>query len=222
MSTAETTRGGNRFAVKGGVLACAAALAVLLALPAIGQARTKFGSDLRNNDGTVTQPTDQRNCQQDANALDASQSCDRVAVQFLDTGAAANHIKAPKDGVINKLKLVALHKGAFRFELARVKNFHGGDNGKAKIVDRGERINYDSSAHGQSYTIQSFKVHDHVKKGDYLSIKSRRTSLLKCNSGSTEQLLFQPVLPVGGSFVNNNGHRSNCTLLLEALYRKHH
>ncbi len=195
------------------------ALVALLGLAAAAQAATKFGSDLRNSNGSVTQPTATRNCQQDANPLDASKPCDRVAVQYLDTGSPGGNRKAPKDGTIVKLKLVALAKGSFRFELGRAKNLNGSD-GKAKIVDRGEKINYKSSVHGNDYEIQTFHVHQHVDKNDYLAIKSRKTSLLKCQSGSTEQLLFQPVLPVGGPFESNLGHRSNCTLLLQAVYKK--
>ena len=114
---------------------------------------------------------------------------------------------------------MALKKGRFRFELAKVRNFHG-SNGKAKIVHRGPRVKYKSSVKGTGYRIQTFHVHERVHKGEYLAIKSRKTSLLKCQSGSTEQLLFQPVLPLGGPFTNNQGRRSNCTLLLRAVYAK--
>jgi hypothetical protein len=195
------------------------ALVALVGLAATAQAATKFGADLRNSNGSVTQPTGNRTCQDDANPLDASKQCDRVAVQYLDTGSPGGHRKAPKTGTIVKLKLVALAKGHFRFELAKAKNLHG-SNGKAKIVDRGRRIDYKSSIHGNDYKIQTFHVHQHVGKNQYLAIKSRKTSLLKCQSGSTEQLLFQPPLPVGGPFESNLGHRSNCTLLLQAVYKR--
>jgi hypothetical protein len=39
-------------------------------------------------------------------------------------------------------------------------------------------------------------------------------------SGTTEQLLFQPVLSLGGPFTSKLGHRSYCTLLLRAVYAK--
>jgi hypothetical protein len=208
-------RQGPRLGTAITALVCAAALITLLAFAATAQAFTKFGADLRNKDGSVVQANGNRNCQQDANALDASKQCDRVAVQFLDTGSPGGNKKAPKDGVINRINLVALHKGHFRFELAKVKNFHG-DNGKAKIVHRGEKIEYQ----GDPNHIQTFHVHQRVHEGEYLAIKSRKTSLLRCQSGSTEQLLFQPVLPVGGSFTSNHGHTSNCTMLLRAVYKK--
>jgi hypothetical protein len=195
---------------------CATALAALLIVPTAG-AVTKFGSDLKNKDGSVTQPTSEKNCQQDANPLDSTEKCDRIAVRYQDTGAIQNNIIAPQNGTIDKLKLVALHKGAFKFELGDVKQLNGSD-GQGKIVDHGPKIEHKSSIIGPDYKIQTFNVDIPVHKGDYLAIKSRKTSLLKCQSGSTEQLLFQPTLPVGGPFESNLGHRSNCTLLLQAVY----
>jgi hypothetical protein len=195
---------------------CATALAAMLIVPSAG-AKTKFGADLKNGDGSVTQPTTEKNCQQDANPLDSTEKCDRIAVQYQDTGAIQDNITAPKNGTIDKLKLVALHKGNFKFELGDVKGFHG-SNGKGKIVDHGQKVEYKSSIHGPDYKIQTFDVNQPVDKGDYLAIKSKKTSLLKCQSGSTEQLLFQPTLPVGGPFESNLGHRSDCTLLLQAVY----
>jgi len=201
---------------KATLLACAAAAIALLGFTASAQALTKFGSDLHNKDGSVVQANGTRNCQQDANALDASKPCDRVAVQFLDTGSPSGNIKAPKDGVIKRLNLVAQNKGSFKFELAKVKKFHGGDNGKAKIVDRGDKIKYKKDPSH----IQTFHVNQKVSKGDYLTIKGKKTSLLRCQSGSTEQLLYQPVLGLKDPFTSNIGHRSNCTLLLRAVYKK--
>jgi hypothetical protein len=198
-----------------GGLAAVTAIAGLLAVPVAGQAKTKFGADLTNNDGSVEQPTTEKNCQQDANPLDSTKKCDRIAVSY---GSAINdNFKAPKNGTIDKLKLVALHKGSFKFELGDVKNLNG-DTGKGKITDHGDKIAYKSSIDGPDYKIQTFNVNQPVKKGDYLAIKSRKTSMLQCNSGSTRQLLFQPTLPVGGPFESNDGHRSTCTLLLQAVY----
>jgi hypothetical protein len=206
---------GPGLGMKATVLGCAAAIIALLGFAATAQALTKFGSDLHNKDGSVVQANGARNCQQDANPLDASKPCDRVAVQFLDTGSPGGNIKAPKDGVIKRLNLVALQQGHFRFELAKVKNFHG-DNGKAKLVDRGDKISYKADPSH----IQTFHVHQKVDKGDYLAIKAKKTSLMRCQSGSTEQLLYQPVLGLKDPFTNNLGHRSNCTLLLRAVYAK--
>ncbi|HEX3262141.1 MAG TPA: hypothetical protein VHR37_00660 [Solirubrobacterales bacterium] len=197
-------------------LVSAGSLIAILALAASAQALTKFGSDLRNNDGSVTQATGPVICRQDAHAFDATKPCDRVAVQFLDTGSPGGNKKAPKDGIIKRINLVAFTKGHFRFDLAKVKNLHG-DNGKAKIVHRGPKIDYQSSAR-----IQTFHVHERVHKGEYLAIRSQKTSFLYCLSASesTEQLLFQPVLALNGPFTSNAGHTSTCTMLLRAVYAK--
>src|SRR3954447_25676465 len=151
--TIREKRRGPSLGMRATVLACAALLIALLGFTTTAQALTKFGSDLRNKDGSVTQANGNRNCQQDANALDASKPCDRVAVQFLDTGSPGGNMKAPKDGVIKRLNLVANHKGHFRFELAKVRGFHGGDNGKAQIVHRGDKIDYVASTHIQTFHV---------------------------------------------------------------------
>src|SRR5919201_4118119 len=106
---------GPGLGIKAPVLGYAAALIALLGFAATAQALTKFGSDLHNKDGSVVQANGSRNCQQDANPLDASKPCDRVAVQYLDTGSPGGNIKAPKDGVIKRVNLVPLQKGPFRF-----------------------------------------------------------------------------------------------------------
>src|SRR4051794_41874623 len=110
-------------------LACAGALIALLGFAATAQALNAFGSTLRDSGGPVVQANANRNCQQDANALDSSQQCDRVATQYRATGSPGGKVKAPKDGVIKRIRLVANHKGHFRFELAKAK-FRVGANPK--------------------------------------------------------------------------------------------
>jgi hypothetical protein len=197
-------------------LALALGAVALMVAPASSLA-AKFGSDLKNNDGSVTQP---------ANSApahfcdpDPSERCTRVAVAFGDTGTVGGGVSAPTDGVIRKIKLVAGTPGQFRLQLARVKNLAlGPGTGKAKIVEQGPRISYGSSVNGLDYEIQKFHVHVPVKEGEYLAIKSRRTSTLKCTSGSTEQLLFQPPLALGGPFVWNDDD-DDCTMLLQAVIK---
>jgi hypothetical protein len=211
-----------------GMLACTALLVVSFSFPS-AQAATKFGSDLKNRHGSVIWPNHLvRSCRDDGfwPLLDASKPCDRIAVRFLATGSGGNK-KAPKTGTIKALRLVAWTSGSFRFELARVKGFHadcGGRRceGKARIVHRGPKIHYESSVDGDDYRIQTFRVRQHVHKGEYLGIRARRESLLNCRRGGAieaEQLLFQPVLPVGGRFKHRDSY-GECTLLLQAVYKK--
>jgi hypothetical protein len=197
-------------------LAVALAAVALMVAPATGSA-AKFGSDLKNNDGSVTQPANSA----PAHYCDpiAGDPCTRVAVAFGDTGAAGGNVAAPRDGVIKKIKLVAGTPGHFRLQLAKVKNLAlGPGTGQAKVVKNGPKISYGSSVNGLDYVIQSYPVHVRVKEGQYLAIKSKRTSTLKCTSGSTEQLLFQPPLAPGGPFEWNDDD-DDCTMLLQAVIK---
>ena len=215
-------------ALTGGVLACAALLVVSFGL-ASARAATKVGSDLRNRHGEVVRPRFVALvCLQDDmfHFFDARKPCDQIAVRFRAT-QPGQHRRAPKTGTIKALRLVARYSGSFKFELARVKHFHPGCagspcEGKAKIVHRGPKIHYESSRAGDDYRIQTFRVHVHVRKGDYLGIKANRQSLYSCRREDpvfAQQLMFQPVLPVGGP-VEPRDSWSDCTLLLQAVYKK--
>jgi hypothetical protein len=212
------------------MLACAALLVVSVGL-ASARAATKFGSDLKNRHGTVIRPatTDPSPCQTDDyyNTFDLSKPCDRVAVRFLAT-QPGQHRSAPKTGRIKALRLVARFPGSLKFELAKVKGFHTGCGGrrcegKVRIIHRGPKIHYGSSVDGGGYRIQTFPVHLHVRKGEYLGIKANRESLYSCKKRvvayDVQQLLFQPVLPVGGPFEPRDSW-NGCTLLLQAVYKK--
>ncbi len=197
-------------------LALALGAAAVMVVPASSFA-AKFGSDLKNNDGSVTQPANSS----PAHYCDPipGDPCTRVAVAFGDTGTAPGGVSAPRDGVIEKIKLVAGAPGHFRLQLARVKDLAlGPGEGQAKVVEQGPRIDYGSSVNGLDYEIQKFHVHVPVHEGEYLAIKSKRTGTLKCTSGSTEQLLFQPPLQLGGPFESNDDD-DDCTMLLQAVIR---
>ena len=124
-----------------------AALSLALVVPATGLA-AKFGGKLRNTDGSVIQPTAPKtgfSCKQADSSLTNGQ-CTHVAVSF-DKGSPGGNVKAPKDGVINKINVVASGPGQFRLFMARVR---GGN--KAKVRKRGPSMKYqgDSTA---PYTI---------------------------------------------------------------------
>ena len=211
MSTSGRSCGGRALAIAG------AALAVSLVAPASGLAVKKFGADLRNSNGTVRQPNVSINgdsCH-DADSSLGSSRCTRVAVNF--DRAAQDNKKAPRDGRLKKLKLVASGPGQFVPYLARARDIDG-NGGKARLRKKGATIHYDGD-HNAPYTIESFPFHQRVKKGDYLGIKATRTSALSCTSGGVRQLLFEPPLPFGGSLQHSDG-TDDCVLLLQAVYRR--
>ena len=55
-----------------------------------------------------------------------------------------------------------------------------------------------------------------VHQGDSLAVKAKRISFMYCSGGSGI-LYFEPPLQPGGSF--RKGHRGDCLLLLEAIYK---
>jgi hypothetical protein len=195
------------------LLLAAGALSLALIVPTAGFA-TKFGGKLRNNNGSVIQPNQSTHgvtCKDRDSSLSNGQ-CTRVAVSF-DKGSPGNHRKAPRNGIIKRINLVASGSGHFRLFLARVRQ-----GTKAKVRKKGPSMSYsgDSTA---PYTIEHLPLHLRVRKGDYLSIQMRRTSMLSCTAGSVRQLLYVPPLVVGDPLENANGTDS-CSLLIQAVYKK--
>ncbi len=105
--------------------------------------------------------------------------------------------------------------GHFRLQLAKAKP--GPE--KAKIVRQGPKINYQGQDPNwdDPYEVEKFNVNVPVHEGEYLAIKARKTSMVRCSSGGPNQLLFQPALPVGGPFEPADD-TDGCWLLLEAIY----
>lgn len=199
------------------MLASAVALIALLAVAASSQASTKFGAKLRTTDGSVVQPNANQSCLRSSPGL-GGQRCTRVAVRYTLAGAAEGNIRAPRDGVIKQIKFVARGNGNFNFELARVRHYQGGDYGRAKVVARTGNIHYEASP-SDPQAIQTAPVHEKVEKGDYLAVESSHWGMLGCGPDRSQQLLFQPVLQLGGQFRSNKGHNSDCTVLTQAVYR---
>ena len=95
----------------------------------------------------------------------------------------------------------------------------GAGTGSGKITAHGPILHYVTSRQPgtDDLKIQKFAgLHINVKKGEYLGIRAKSTSILRCDSGSKRQLLFQPPLVVGAAPVAANGN-STCALLIEAV-----
>jgi hypothetical protein len=198
--------------------AAAASLATVAAMGVIGvstaSAAIKFGADLNSE----TQPSNASNasCHKADETL-TTNPCTRVATTFADVGAVNNKITAPKDGTIKKIKLVAGTPGVMTPFVVRLKDFDTSNyTAKGKATAKGPKINYVSSILADSYKVQSFPVNIKVKKGQFLAIRSKRTSMERCNSGGGKQLLFQPPLKIGDPFAPSNG-QGECVLLIQAV-----
>lgn len=188
-------------------LVLALAATALMVVPAAGMAASKFGAKLNS----TIQPSNSLPAQKCVFGQPA-EPCTRVS---MDAYNNAGHEQAPKDGVIDKVKLIAGGPGNFRLQLAKAKP----NQDKAKIVEQGPKLHYQGQdpQWDEPYEVESFNVNVPVKEGEYLAIKSRKTSMLRCSSGGPNQFLFQPALSVGGPFQTLD-YTDGCWLLLEAVY----
>lgn len=193
----------------------AGAMAIATAAPA--GAATKFGADL---DGGPQPQNAAQDCGDTSPPLDPGDQCTRVPYKFDQTGAISGNTKAPKDGTIDKLKLIAQQPGKFTFQLAKLKDLNSNNGtGKADITRSGGKIEYDASdsKRGGGYEIQTFNVDVTVKKNEYMAFKAKEFSAQSCNNGTKRQLVFQPPPSVSAGFSSADANE-NCNALVQAIY----
>lgn len=202
-----TTTTSNRRLGRRLVTALALGVAAFMVVPASGFAATTFGAKLNK----TIQPSNGSPAQ--SCVFMNPQQCTRIE---MDAYNNAGHERAPKDGVIKKIKLIAADPGHFRLQIAEAKP----DKDKGRVVRNGPRIDYAGQPNGGglTYNVESFKVNVPVEKGQYLAAKSRKTSMLRCSSGGPNQFLFQPALSPGDPF-QILSYTDGCWLLLQAVYK---
>jgi hypothetical protein len=181
---------------------CLAAAAALMAVPASGEAGVKFGAKLANGADPV----------QVASPCPggAGEACSRAPIYYEDPPHAGGGATAPKDGVIDKIKLIAGTPGSFRLQLARVKG-QIAPQLKLKAVGKGPKISYFGTGE-----IEKFNVNVPVKQGWRLGMRTKYTSALECEPGIHEEIMVQPALSVGDPFADGNWF-SGCTHLVQAV-----
>ena len=142
--------------------------------------------------------------------------CTWIEANAYNTGGSGiPGAQAPKDGKINKIKLIAGKGGTFTLQIAHFNQ----STHKGSVVTTGPKITYatdpcPSSCSVQTFTIAPIQVH----KGDYLAIKAGKASLLNCFSGSLHTALFTPPLVAGNPSVTETGD-DGCYMLLQAVYK---
>ena len=180
----------------------------LIVLPAFGHGGSnKFGSKLTRD----TQPSN------GAPGLKCSPKADQKCTFIMNEAYAPPNPdgkqKAPKDGTINKIELIAATSGHFKLQIAKVKN------GKARIVKNGGKIEYEGqSGNGAHYKIERFKVDIPIKKGQRLAARAKRISFVRCSSGGDNTLIYQPALKRDKPYASSSGS-DGCWMLLEAFYK---
>lgn len=154
-------------------------------------------------------------CDHELTGGSGTYSCTWIENLAKNSNTAQATARAPKDGFINKIRVISGKGGSVKLFLARYK----AATNQGKVVKAGPTITYNTDpcspdCHVQTISISPLQVH----KGDVLAIKAAKTSILSCNSGSPSTGLFKPPLAVGGAFTTAND-TSGCFLLLQAQYQ---
>lgn len=188
----------------------------------VGAATGGFGAKLDKSSQPANAEGGQR-CD-DHGGIPTGSACTWVATRAYRN---AGRQKAPRDGIIGKVKLVSCVQGSFRLQLARAKPAQD----SARVVRDGPVIKYAADPRqidgdddtycggedGTDYKVQTFKVNVAVRKGEYIAFKAKRTGTLYC-SGDSGVDLYAPPLAVGGSFRKATDDTS-CLMLVRLVYR---
>jgi hypothetical protein len=198
---------------RGMSIAAIVATASLLLLTTVSAAAgaTKFGANFNSN-------TDPSN---GAPAHECPQvgPCTWVMnVAFAGAGTTQLSLRAPRDGVIGKIKLLSATSGSFNLFLARTKS----NPTRSKVVRKSAKTFVYNGNGGAgcapNCTIETFNLTLTVKKGDILAVRTSEVGFFRCDSGGSRVLFYQPPLVVGGSFQQPDAS-DGCFMLLKAIYK---
>jgi hypothetical protein len=195
-------------------LGTALAAAPGVAAPATTHKPTEFGAKLTKN----IQPSNSAQAHSCKETTGHKGSCTRILMEAY--GRPDGGEKAPRDGTLKQIKLIAGTHGSGIIEIARVKPDSIKNNtGRAELVQKGPTIHYNGQAdpNAETFTVETFPVNLPVKKGDYLAWQSTATSTERCESGGASQLVYQPKLTKADGFKKAPFH-DGCFLLLEGVY----
>jgi hypothetical protein len=188
----------------------AAAAMLVLAYQTVDAATVKFGAKLAAGQfpdnayqGTL--------CDHEISGGVQTYACTWILMQAYNGGT----VTAPKDGYINKVRIVNGVGGSFRFVIAR-KN----SSGQFKVLRKSATIYYtkDNCPEPYNCSVHAYSISSlRISTGDYIGIQASKTSMLNCTSGGNRTALFTPTLAAGGSFTTPTDY-SGCFLLLQAVY----
>ena len=188
------------------IAALAVASVALAGGAAQAQAATSFGADV-NPDVQPSNSSEAHEC----NGF-PGQKCTWV---LNDAYGNAGGEKAPKNGTLKKIKLIAGEAGSFKLQLVKVKA-----DQSAKVITNGPKITYEGQddPDADTYKVESFKVNVPVHKGEQIAIATKETSTLRCSSGGDNTLLYNPVLQVGNA-AQALGSDEGCWMLIEGVVK---
>ena len=174
----------------------------------------KFGAKLT----TSTQPQDASTCNDENPDIPVGASCTWIAQVAFENGS---HFKAPANGTIKKLRLVACDGGSFTLQLVKPNS----TGTKWKLVKTGPVIHYAADPrqsagncggdNSDDYIIQTFKINVAVQTGEYIAVKTAKNGMLHCSGDSMP--MYYPALASGQGFRTKTGG-TGCALLVQLQY----
>jgi hypothetical protein len=205
----------NSGRARGFLIVAAVGATALMIAPASGMAaKVKFGSKLN----PTVQPSNSLPAQ-DCQHQDPGKSCTLVMNEAY--GRPNGGEKAPVNGILKRVRVIAGGKGHFRLQLTKARKVNG--TWEAKAVRNGPLINYSgqkqSNFNSDHYKVESFKVGIPIFKGERLSMRATKTSAIRCSSGGDNTLIFVPPLLEGGGFKQAKS-TDGCWPLIEGVIKK--
>jgi hypothetical protein len=199
------------------VIFAGTAMAAILALTSVltvSAAPVRFGSSLTPS----IQPQPAQWCDE-PNADPPHADCTWILNEGYSDAPGVPPNKAPKAGIIGRVRLMSCEPGSFRVQVAR--KVPG--TSRYKVRKNGPRIEYqgdseqcdDTDGH---YDVERFAKSFSVLKGDRIAIRARQTGTLRCGGGGDSTLLFSGPLVAGGN-ARRPSDDSDCWLLIEWQYR---
>jgi hypothetical protein len=184
------------------ITAIVLALAAIMVLPASSMAGKRFGAYL----GGSPDPVDTaENC-----PTGAGTTCTRAPMYYDDPPHAGATPGAPKDGVIDKIRLVSDTPGEFRLQIVE-EEFLGLANTELDVVRKGPKIQYQGT--GQ---IEKFNVDVPVEKWQWIAMRTKFAGPLQCDAaGINTEAIAAPALTVSDPPTKAN-YYTGCTHLVQA------
>lgn len=193
--------------VRLGSMLAMSALLLVAAMP-VDAATVKFGAKVAPGyfPSNAYQGT---YCDHEIDGGSDTYACTWILMQAFNGGTAT----APKNGTINKVRIINGQGGSFKFVIAR-KNA----SGQFKVLRRSAKIYYSTDQCNPDCVVHPYSIAPlAVSTGDYLGIQTPKASTLRCDSGGNKIALFKPPMAPGGAFTTPTEY-SGCWLLVQAVY----
>ena len=183
---------------------CIVGVTTFALLSADAWAGQKFGSRLNR------QPTPAEECRDDRP--------DRLCSWVMTIAQnAPGRERAPKDGTIARIRILACSGGTFVLQVARADPA----NERARVIRSGPLINYrghpDNCGEEEVFRIETFRVNVPVRKGDYLAVVGNKIGFIY-NASGDGTLVFDRPLADGARFRRASEGTGSGILMLEAEY----